>query len=75
MCTCVILSLLWLVINIVNIIVDILKIRQNELEIYLEEGPVPKAPATLFALVDIVGCLRTTVDVGRGSQLKEHLGP
>ena len=58
MCTCAILSLLRLVIDMSNMIVDILKIRQNELRMYLE-GPVPKALTAPLALVDIVCCLVT----------------
>jgi len=57
MCMCAISSLLRLVINIV-IVVDILKIKYNRLRLYPEEGPVPKAPAAPFALVDIVRCLK-----------------
>jgi len=61
MCTCAILSLLRLEINIANInatTADILKIKGNHLRLYPEEGPVPKAPAAPFALVDIVRCLQ-----------------
>ena len=43
--------------NITNI-VDILKIKYNCLELYLEEGPVPKATAAPFPLLDIVCCLK-----------------
>jgi len=57
MCTCAILSLLRLEINIANTTVDILKIKYNRLGLY-PEGPVPKAPAAPFALVDIVRCLK-----------------
>jgi len=53
MCTCAILSLLRLEINIANI-VDIQKIKYNHLGLYPEEGPMPKAPAVPFALVNIV---------------------
>jgi hypothetical protein len=42
MSTCVILSLLRLEINIANTTVDILKIKDNRLRLYPEEGPVPK---------------------------------
>ena len=58
MCTCAILSLLRLEINIVNSIVDILKIKDNRLGLYPEEGPVPKALVAPFALVDIVCCVK-----------------
>ena len=54
MCTCVILSLLRLQINIARtnaITADILKVKNNCLRLYPEEGPVPKAPAAPFALV------------------------
>ena len=60
MCTCAILSLLRLDINIADTTVDILKIKDNQLGLYglyPEEGPVPKEPAAPFALVDIVCCL------------------
>jgi len=57
MCTCAILSLLRLVINIA-IVVDILEIKYNCLGLYPEEGPVLKAPAAPFALVNIVRCLK-----------------
>ena len=59
MCTCASLSLLRLEINIANTtatIADILKVKNNRLRLYPEEGPVPKAPAAPFALVDIVRC-------------------
>jgi len=58
-CTCAILSLLKLEINIANTTAtttDILKTKNNRLRLYPEEGPVPKAPAAPFALVDIVRC-------------------
>ena len=58
MYTCAILSLLRLEINIANITVDILKIKDNQLGLYPEEGLVPKAPAAPFTLVDIVCCLK-----------------
>ena len=61
MCTCAILSLLRLEINIARTTattVDILKVKNNRLRLYPEEGPVPKAPAAPFALVDIVRCLQ-----------------
>jgi len=58
MCTCAILPLLRLVINIANIMIDILKNRQNELSLYLEEGPVLKEPTAPIVLVDIVRCLK-----------------
>ena len=61
MCTCVILSLLRLEINIANTTAtttDILKTKNNRLRLYREEGPVPKAPAAQFALVDIVRCVK-----------------
>jgi len=58
MCTCVILSLLRLVINIPNTIVDILKNKQSGLRMYPEKRQVSKAPATPFVLVDIVRCLK-----------------
>jgi len=61
MCTCVILSLLRLEINIANptaTTADILKTKNNRLSLYPEEGPVPKAPAASFALVDIVRCVK-----------------
>jgi len=54
MYTCAILSLLRLETYIANTTAttaDILRLR-----LYLEEGPVPKAPAAPFALVDIVRC-------------------
>jgi len=57
MCTYAISSLLRLVIN-VAIVIDILKIKYNRLGLYLEEGPLPKAPTASFALVDIVRCLK-----------------
>ena len=56
--TCAILSLLILEINIANITTDILKIKDNRLGLYPEEGPVPKAPAAPFTLVNIVCCLK-----------------
>jgi len=56
MCTCAILSLLRLEINIANTTADILKMKDNRLGLYPEEGPVPKAPAAPFTLVDIVCC-------------------
>ena len=58
MCTCAILSLLRLEINIANITADILKIKDNRLGLYPEEEPVRKAPAAPFTLVDIVCCLK-----------------
>jgi len=58
MCTCTILSLFRLEINIANTTADILKIKDNQIRLYPEEGPVPKAPAAPFALVDIVRCLQ-----------------
>ena len=58
MCTYAILSLLRLEINIVNSTVDILKINDNRLGLYPQEGPVTKAPAAPFALVDIVRCVK-----------------
>jgi len=57
-CTCAILSLLRLEINIANTTVDILKIKDNHLRLYSEEGPVPKAPAAPFTLVNIVHCVK-----------------
>ena len=60
-CTCVILSLLRLEINIAKTTAttaDILKMKNNRLRLYPEEGPVPKAPAAPFTLVDIVCCLK-----------------
>jgi len=58
MCMCVILSLLRLEINIARTTADILKIIDNCLRLYPEEGPVPKAPTAPFALVDIVHCVK-----------------
>jgi len=60
MCTCAILSLLRLKINIARTTADILKIIDinNRLRLYPEEGPVPKASADPFTLVDIVCCLK-----------------
>jgi hypothetical protein len=61
MCTCAILSLLSLEINIARTTAtttDILKIKDNRLGLYPEEGPVLKAPAAPFALVDIVRCVK-----------------
>ena len=57
MCTCTILSLLRLEINIANTTADILKIKESRLDLYPKEGPVPKTPVAPFALVDIVCCL------------------
>ena len=61
MYTCAILSLLRLEINIVNTTAttaDILKMKNIRSRLYPEEGPVPKAPAAPFALVDIVRCVK-----------------
>ena len=61
MCTCAILSLLSLEINIARTTAttaDILKTKNNHLRLYPEEGPVPKAPAAPFTLVDIVRCVK-----------------
>jgi len=61
MCTCAILSLLRLEINIARTTAttaDILKTKSNRLRLYPEEGPVPKAPAAPFTLVDIVCCMK-----------------
>ena len=61
MCTCAILSLLRIEINIENTTAtttDILKVKNNCLRLYPEEGPVPKAPTTPFALVGIVRCVK-----------------
>ena len=61
MCTCAILSLLSLEINIARTTAtttDIQKMKNNRLRLYPEERPVPKAPAAPFALVDIVRCLQ-----------------
>jgi len=58
MCTCAILSLLILEINIADTTAtttNILKKKNNRLRLY-PEGPVPKAPVAPFALVDIVRC-------------------
>ena len=57
MCTGAILSLLGLEINI-TITVDILKIKYSCLELYQEEGPVPKTLEAPFALINIVRCLK-----------------
>jgi len=57
MCTCAILSLHRLEINIANT-VNILKIKYNRLGLYPEEGPVPKTPVAPCALVDIVHSLK-----------------
>jgi len=57
--TCAVLSVLRLEINIARTtatIADIMKMKNNRLRLYPEEGPVPKAPAAPFTLVDIVCC-------------------
>ena len=63
MCTCAILSLLRLEINIANTTADILKMKDNQLGLYPKEGPVPKAPTAPFTLRH--GVLLEVVDLSR----------
>jgi len=73
MCTCAILSLLRLEINIANITADILKIKDNRLGLYPEERPAihTSRHSVLLEVVDLSRCRLMFGVVSRTSTRKK----